>query len=75
MQYLAPSCLLLLSVLVYGETLTPVRLAMFGLIWIALALYAWDALRSPPAGTGARTGAAARGLPRDAVTAPIRKTA
>ncbi|MEH3144937.1 MAG: EamA family transporter RarD [Methylobacterium frigidaeris] len=50
MQYLAPSCLLMLSILVYGETLTPVRAAMFGLIWIALALYAWDTVRAsrPP---------------------------
>ncbi|MFE1598689.1 EamA family transporter RarD [Methylobacterium sp. ID0610] len=45
MQYLAPSCLLGLSVLVYGETLEPVRIAVFALTWVALALYAFDAVR------------------------------
>ncbi|ACL59813.1 EamA family transporter RarD [Methylobacterium nodulans] len=45
MQYLAPSCLLGLSVIVYGETLEPARAIVFGLTWIALALYAVDAVR------------------------------
>lgn len=46
MQYLAPSCLLLLGVVFYGETLTPDRVVLFGLIWLALVLYAGDALRA-----------------------------
>ncbi|MBO1019596.1 EamA family transporter RarD [Methylobacterium sp. SD274] len=46
MQYLAPSCLLGLSVLVYGERLEPHRLVLFVLIWLALALYAADSLRA-----------------------------
>ncbi|MHC2089231.1 EamA family transporter RarD [Methylobacterium sp. CM6244] len=46
MQYLAPSCLLGLSVLVYGERLEPHRLVLFILIWLALALYAADSLRA-----------------------------
>ena len=46
MQYLAPSCLLALSVLVYGERLEPDRAVLFGLIWLALALYAADAFRA-----------------------------
>ncbi|WP_019904026.1 EamA family transporter RarD [Methylobacterium sp. 77] len=46
MQYLAPSCLLGLSVLVYGERLEPHRAVLFVLIWLALALYAADALRA-----------------------------
>ncbi|KMO36190.1 EamA family transporter RarD [Methylobacterium aquaticum] len=45
MQYLSPSCLLLLSVLVYGEKLPPSRALVFGLIWAGLALYALDAAR------------------------------
>ncbi|GMA75448.1 hypothetical protein GCM10025880_18650 [Methylorubrum aminovorans] len=45
MQYIAPSCLLGLSTLVYGETLTPDRVVLFGLIWLALVLYAYDAIR------------------------------
>ncbi|UHC17044.1 EamA family transporter RarD [Methylobacterium currus] len=48
MQYLSPSCLLLLSVLVYGESLPPSRALVFGLIWAGLALYALDAARPRP---------------------------
>ncbi|MCJ2046143.1 EamA family transporter RarD [Methylobacterium sp. J-078] len=46
MQYLAPSCLLVLSTLVYGERLEPHRAVLFGLIWLALAIYAVDATRA-----------------------------
>ena len=46
MQYLAPSCLLVLSTLVYGERLEPHRAVLFGLIWLALAIYAGDAYRA-----------------------------
>lgn len=46
MQYLAPSCLLGLSVLAYGERLEPHRALLFGLIWVALAIYAADAFRA-----------------------------
>ncbi|MDP4025089.1 EamA family transporter RarD [Methylobacterium sp. NEAU 140] len=56
MQYIAPTGLLVLSVLVYGERLEPHRAAMFGLIWAALALYTVDALR----------GRRAEGAPRSA---------
>ncbi len=45
LQYVAPTCLLILSVLVFGETVEPHRAAMFGLIWLGLALYTIDALR------------------------------
>lgn len=45
MQYLAPTCLMLLSTLAYGETLSEDRIVLFALIWIALVLYATDALR------------------------------
>ncbi|MBB2964798.1 EamA family transporter RarD [Methylobacterium sp. R2-1] len=45
MQYIAPSCLMGLSTLVYGETLTPDRVVLFALIWLALVLYAYDAIR------------------------------
>ncbi len=46
MQYLAPTCLLALSVLAYGERVETPRIAMFVLIWLALALYAVDAFRA-----------------------------
>ncbi len=46
MQYVAPTCLLALSVLAYGEHVEPHRALMFALIWVALALYSLDALRA-----------------------------
>jgi chloramphenicol-sensitive protein RarD len=46
MQYLAPSCLLALGVLLYGEPFTAVHAVSFGCIWTALALYSADALRA-----------------------------
>jgi len=45
LQYVAPTCLLLLSILVFGEHVEPHRAAMFGLIWLGLALYTVDAVR------------------------------
>ena len=45
LQYVAPTCLLGLSVLAFGERVEPHRAAMFGLIWVALALYTLDAVR------------------------------
>ncbi|AWN51013.1 EamA family transporter RarD [Methylobacterium sp. 17Sr1-1] len=45
LQYLSPTGLLLLSVLVYGESLPPSRALVFGLIWAGLALYALDVAR------------------------------
>lgn len=53
MQYLAPSCLLILSTLVYGERLEPHRMVLFGLIWLALAIYAADAYRAARKARGA----------------------
>ena len=53
LQYVAPTCLLGLSVLAYGERVEPHRALMLALIWVALALYTIDALRlrrSPEAG-------------------------
>ncbi|MCJ2135700.1 EamA family transporter RarD [Methylobacterium sp. J-026] len=45
LQYVAPTCLLGLSVLAFGERVAPPRAAMLALIWAALALYTIDALR------------------------------
>jgi chloramphenicol-sensitive protein RarD len=44
LQYFSPSCLLLLGIFVYGERFTAVDAVAFGAIWIALALYSFDAL-------------------------------
>jgi chloramphenicol-sensitive protein RarD len=46
MQYLAPSCLLALGVLLYGEPFTGVHAVSFACIWTALALYSADAFRA-----------------------------
>jgi chloramphenicol-sensitive protein RarD len=44
LQYIAPSMQFLLGV-IFGEPLTPMRVASFMLIWGGLALFSWDALR------------------------------
>src|SRR4029079_2574343 len=46
MQFLSPSCQLLLAVVAFKEPFTRWHLASFGLIWLALALYCLEAVRS-----------------------------
>lgn len=46
LQYTAPIMLFLLGWLAYGEPLPPERLAGFVLVWIAVAIFTVDALRS-----------------------------
>lgn len=43
-QYLGPTLMFLLAVLVYGESLTPDKMVTFGFIWLALAIFILDAL-------------------------------
>ncbi|MBI1209639.1 MAG: EamA family transporter RarD [Azospirillum sp.] len=50
MQYLAPTGHFLLGVFLYGEPFTPAHGFAFACIWIALALYSNDTLRSHRAG-------------------------
>ena len=45
LQYLTPTCVLLLGTLVYGEPFTSSRMITFCLIWLALALYTWETAR------------------------------
>jgi chloramphenicol-sensitive protein RarD len=45
LQYVAPSCQLLIGVVVYHEPFDRVRLIGFTLIWTALAIYSADSLR------------------------------
>jgi chloramphenicol-sensitive protein RarD len=45
LQYTAPILQLGLGVLVYHEPMPPARLAGFGLVWLALAIFTWDSLR------------------------------
>lgn len=45
LQYLAPTLMFLLGVLVYGEPLDAGRLGTFMLIWGGLLIYTWDVAR------------------------------
>lgn len=45
-QYLAPSIVFLLSVFVYGEPLSNVKLVCFVLIWASIAIFVGDLLRA-----------------------------
>lgn len=44
-QYLAPTLQFLCGVLLYGEVLSTARLVSFGLIWLALGIFSWEAVR------------------------------
>ncbi len=46
LQYITPSLQLLLGIAVYGESLSSEKLVGFVAVWIALALYSADSLRS-----------------------------
>ncbi|WP_234379456.1 EamA family transporter RarD [Streptomyces caniscabiei] len=46
LQYLAPVFQFLLGVLYFGEAMPPERWAGFALVWLALSLLTWDALRT-----------------------------
>jgi chloramphenicol-sensitive protein RarD len=46
LQYLTPTLQLILGVLVFAEPLPPVRLAGFIIVWCALAIFTWDAIRT-----------------------------
>jgi chloramphenicol-sensitive protein RarD len=47
LQFIGPSLQLLIGRVVYGEPLDAGRLLSFGLIWLAVAVYAIDAARHP----------------------------
>ncbi|UNO41294.1 EamA family transporter RarD [Streptomyces sp. MST-110588] len=46
MQYLAPTFQFVLGLLVFHEEMPPERWAGFALVWVALAVLTWDALRT-----------------------------
>src|SRR4051812_46224249 len=46
LQYLSPTGQFLLAIAVYHEPISPQKLASFGLIWVALAIYSWDSWRA-----------------------------
>jgi chloramphenicol-sensitive protein RarD len=45
LQYVTPTLQLGCGVLIFHEPMPPTRLAGFGLVWVALAVFAWDGLR------------------------------
>ncbi len=46
LNYVTPSLQFTLGVAVYGEPFDPIRLAVFGVIWLALALYTMEMVRN-----------------------------
>ena len=45
LQYITPTVLLLLAVVVFKEPFASESFIFFGFIWTALAVYSWDAVR------------------------------
>jgi chloramphenicol-sensitive protein RarD len=43
LMYINPSMQFVIALFVFNETISPVQLASFALIWLALALYSWSA--------------------------------
>ncbi|MET7292315.1 EamA family transporter RarD [Streptomyces griseoloalbus] len=56
LQYLAPVFQFVLGILYFKEAMPPERWAGFALVWLALALLTWDALRSARRGARALAG-------------------
>ncbi len=46
MQYIAPTLIFLCAIFIFSEPVSTWKYAAFGLIWTALALYAWSLLRN-----------------------------
>ncbi len=46
LQYIAPSCMFLLGIFVFGEPFTRIQMLTFSLIWTALILYSADSVIS-----------------------------
>ncbi|MFC3033503.1 EamA family transporter RarD [Pseudoalteromonas fenneropenaei] len=44
-QYIGPSLMFILAVVLYGEVFSAERVVTFACIWSALALFSWDSLR------------------------------
>jgi chloramphenicol-sensitive protein RarD len=59
LQYIAPSLQFLLAVLAFGEPLTTAHVACFAAIWVALAVFVFEGLRTGRAAAREREAAAA----------------
>lgn len=69
LQYMAPAFMFLLGLLVFHEPMPPERWAGFLLVWSALSLLTWDALRNAHRGRAAVRAMAAAAGPPQATTA------
>jgi chloramphenicol-sensitive protein RarD len=45
LQYISPSLVFLTAVFIFGEQMNVLKLVSFVIIWIALAIFSWTALR------------------------------
>lgn len=70
LQYLAPVFQFLVGVLYFREAMPPERWAGFGLVWVALTLLTWDALRSARRTRGEAARLAARAAAKTPAPAP-----
>ncbi|GGV72564.1 protein RarD [Streptomyces longisporoflavus] len=68
LQYLAPVFQFLLGILYFHEAMPPERWAGFGLVWLALTMLTWDAVRSARVNAGRL--AAARGASAEVAAGP-----
>ncbi|MCE7078877.1 EamA family transporter RarD [Streptomyces sp. ST2-7A] len=78
MQYIAPSTMFLLGVLVFGEEMPPERWIGFVMVWTALTILTWDVLRQAGrsrAALRAAGRAAGQRLAESAPTGPPEATA
>jgi chloramphenicol-sensitive protein RarD len=57
MQYLSPTGQTLLAAVFFGEHFPPLKWAAFGLIWGAIAVFTWDAVRQSARAQGERRAA------------------
>jgi chloramphenicol-sensitive protein RarD len=73
LQYLAPVFQFLLGILYFHESMPPARWAGFALVWLALILLTWDALRAARQGARAvreRTAASTAAVSATVTTEP-----
>ncbi|MFI6420035.1 EamA family transporter RarD [Streptomyces sp. NPDC050842] len=72
LQYLAPTFQFLLGILYFHEAMPPERWAGFSLVWLALTLLTWDALRTARRSRAAMAAASAEAVASvEAATAPV----
>lgn len=56
LMYINPSMQFVIALLVFNEAITPIQIASFALIWLALVLYSWSTWRTLQADRRRQTG-------------------